>query len=110
VNLKHILNIKKIPNITLHFQKYLDFSKTRFDEIITKLKKYTKKLGLEFKNEVFIPVSAHKEDNIFNQSTKMSWYKGKQFFQVMDELKPLKKSKSKILFRMPIDKITNPEI
>eukprot|EP01080_Neovahlkampfia_damariscottae_P010964 gene10964-3672_t len=75
-----------------------------FEEFVNKTSKYLDSLGLKCKNGDFVPISSFKKDNIFNKTNLMSWYKGKPLFDVMKQIQPSKKLKSKYSFRMSIER------
>ncbi|XP_046326415.2 elongation factor 1-alpha, oocyte form-like [Haliotis rufescens] len=52
------------------------FSEKRFQEIVTEVKAYLKKVGFDNKSVAFVPISGWHGDNLLKESEKMPWYKG----------------------------------
>jgi len=52
------------------------FSETRFNEVITEVGNYVKKIGYNPKSIPYVPISGWHGDNMIEASTNMKWYKG----------------------------------
>jgi elongation factor 1-alpha len=52
------------------------FSEKRFEEIITEVKSFIKKIGYNPATIPFVPISGFNGDNMLEPSANMSWYKG----------------------------------
>nr|Q2HJN6.1 RecName: Full=Elongation factor 1-alpha 3; Short=EF-1-alpha-3 [Oscheius tipulae]AAY17224.1 eukaryotic translation elongation factor 1A [Oscheius tipulae] len=52
------------------------FSEKRFDEIVTEVKSFLKKVGYNPATIPFVPISGFNGDNMLEPSSNMSWYKG----------------------------------
>merc|ERR1712213_154862 len=52
------------------------YSEARFNEIKGEVEKYIKKVGYNPKAVAFVPISGWHGDNMLEQSTNMSWFKG----------------------------------
>ncbi|XP_048250821.1 elongation factor 1-alpha-like [Haliotis rufescens] len=52
------------------------FSERRFQEIVTEVKTYLKKVGFDPKSVAFVPISGWHGDNMLEESENMPWYKG----------------------------------
>jgi len=52
------------------------YSESRFNEIKGEVEKYIKKVGYNPKAVAFVPISGWHGDNMLEQSTNMSWFKG----------------------------------
>lgn len=52
------------------------YSEARFNEVVTEVSNYIKKIGYNPKTVPFIPISGWHGDNMLESSPNMSWYKG----------------------------------
>ncbi|XP_046326416.2 elongation factor 1-alpha 1-like [Haliotis rufescens] len=52
------------------------FSEKRFQEIVTEVKAYLKKVGFDNKSVAFVPISGWHGDNMLEESKNMPWYTG----------------------------------
>jgi len=52
------------------------YSEKRFDEIVTEVSNYLKKIGYNPKAIPYVPISGWHGDNMLEPSDKMGWYKG----------------------------------
>jgi len=52
------------------------FSDSRFNEVVTEVSNYLKKIGYNPKAIPYVPISGFHGDNMLEASDKMSWYKG----------------------------------
>ncbi|XP_071115239.1 elongation factor 1-alpha 1-like isoform X2 [Haliotis cracherodii] len=98
------------------------FSENRFQEIVTEVKAYLKKVGFDSKSVAFVPISGFHEDNLLKESEKMPWYKGwstektvsdkqvkasgKTLFEALDSIIPPERPVTKPL-RLPLQHVYN---
>jgi elongation factor 1-alpha len=52
------------------------YSEPRYNEVVTEVSNYIKKVGFNPKAVAFVPISGWHGDNMLEPSTNMSWYKG----------------------------------
>jgi len=52
------------------------WSESRFNEIVSEVSNYIKKIGFNPKTVAFVPISGWHGDNMLEESSNMSWYKG----------------------------------
>jgi len=83
-----INNLLRIKNVIVAVNKMdlVDFSEERYNQIKADFQKVVDKSDYEDQNITFIPVSALKGDNVVEQSTSMSWFKGKTLLQHLEEI------------------------
>lgn len=92
------------------------YSEKRFTEIATEVTNYIKKFGYNPKNVAFVPISGWHGDNMVEDSTNMSWYKGwnvdrkegkasgKTLLQALDSILPPSRPTDKPL-RLPLQDV-----
>ncbi len=103
-----LLGIKNII-VAINKMDLVEFSKERFDAIVTDYKKVI--LHLPHANEItfsYIPISALEGDNIVNTSVKSAWYKDKPLMQLLDTVDIHKKRDSH--FRFPVQYVNRPHL
>jgi len=52
------------------------YSEARFNEIVSEVSNYVKKIGFNPKTVAFVPISGWNGDNMLETSPKMAWFKG----------------------------------
>ncbi len=82
----------------------VNYSKERYEQIVSILKKFMKGLGYNPDQIPFIPVSAWKGDNLIERSPNMPWYNGPTLVEALDSLKPPAKPIDKPL-RIPVQNV-----
>ena len=82
----------------------VNYSKERYEQIVSILKKFMKGLGYNPDQVPFIPVSAWKGDNLIERSPNMPWYNGPTLVEALDSLKPPAKPIDKPL-RIPVQNV-----
>jgi bifunctional enzyme CysN/CysC len=95
-----IISLFKLENIIVLINKMdlINFNQRKFNIVKDKFEKYLSQLN--FKNNVFIPISALTGDNIVQKSNKIKWYKGESLLKTLDKIS-VKENNFKN-FRMPI--------
>jgi len=68
------------------------YSESRFNEIKGEVEKYIKKVGYNPKAVAFVPISGWHGDNMLEQSTNMTWFKGWEIERKNNEKKDEKVS------------------
>ena len=101
----YILGIKRlIVAINRMDAKVCDWSEQRFNEIKNNVEGILKKIGYNPEQVSFIPVSALQKENLFDRSTKMTWWKGPTLMEAFNALPLPKRSLEKPL-RIPIQAV-----
>jgi sulfate adenylyltransferase subunit 1 len=82
----YIASLLQIPNMVVCVNKMdlIDFSEQKFNEIVVSYQKLI--TDLNFKEIIFIPVSAVHGDNVVTNSKNTPWYKGKNLLQHLEEV------------------------
>jgi len=65
-------------------EKNVAYGQARYEEIVTEVKTYLKKVGYNPDNVPFVPISGWVGDNMVDKSTNMPWYKGKTLIESLD--------------------------
>merc|ERR1712061_697575 len=80
------------------------YSKSRYQEIVSEMKKFLKTVGFKPKKIPFIPISGWVGDNMLEPSKNMPWYKGPFVLKALDKIKPPKRPVDKPL-RLPLQDV-----
>merc|ERR1712070_559746 len=80
------------------------YAQKRYDEIVSEVKLYLKKVGYKPMKIPFIPISGWAGDNMIDKSTNMGWYKGPYLLEALDNLNPPKRPVDKPL-RLPLQDV-----
>jgi elongation factor 1-alpha len=75
----------------------VSYSETRYNEIVTEVSSFLKKIGYNPKNVPFVPISGWTGENLTEPSENMAWYKGPTLVQAIDGIKPPKRPTDKPL-------------
>jgi len=84
--------------------KSVKYSKSRYQEIVSEMKKFLKTVGFKPKKIPFIPISGWVGDNMLEPSKNMPWYKGPYVLKALDSIKPPKRPVEKPL-RLPLQDV-----
>merc|ERR1712115_310071 len=84
--------------------KSVKYSKDRYNEIVSEMKKFLKTVGFKPKKIPFIPISGWVGDNMLEPSKNMPWYKGPFVLKALDAIKPPKRPIEKPL-RLPLQDV-----
>merc|ERR1712186_90332 len=84
--------------------KSVKYSKSRYQEIVSEMKKFLKTVGFKPKKIPFIPISGWVGDNMLEPSKNMPWYKGPYVLKALDSIKPPKRPVDKPL-RLPLQDV-----
>jgi elongation factor 1-alpha len=84
--------------------KSVNWSETRFNEIVTEVSSYLKKIGYNPKQVPFIPISGWHGDNMLEKSTNLPWWKGPTLLEALDAVKEPKRPVDKPL-RVPLQDV-----
>jgi sulfate adenylyltransferase subunit 1 len=79
-----LLGIKHVV-VAINKMDLVEFSESRYNEIVIEYKKVQEQLGLQ--EVIFIPISALSGDNIVDLSSNMDWYKGQSLLHYLENVK-----------------------
>jgi elongation factor 1-alpha len=77
------------------------YAQARYDEIVTEVSAYLKRVGYNPAKIPFIPISGFQGDNMIERSTNLNWYKGPTLLEALDAIDPPKRPSDKPL-RLPL--------
>jgi elongation factor 1-alpha len=80
------------------------YDKGRFDEIVTEVSGFLKRVGFNPANVPFVPISGWVGDNMIDKSDNMPWYKGPTLLEALDGVTPPKRPSDKPL-RIPLQDV-----
>lgn len=103
----YIASLLRIPHIAVCVNKMdlVDFSQTRFDEIVGAYREIAAKLKIE--DVQFIALSAKLGDNVVERSVNMPWFEGKTLIEVL-ETTPITHKLGSIAARFPVQWVIRP--
>jgi len=84
--------------------KSVNWGQKRFDEIVTEVSAYLKKVGYNPAKVAFIPISGWHGDNMLERSKNLPWYKGPTLLEALDSLEAPKRPIDKPL-RLPLQDV-----
>eukprot|EP00929_Paragymnodinium_shiwhaense_P102844 TRINITY_DN6606_c0_g1_i1.p1 TRINITY_DN6606_c0_g1~~TRINITY_DN6606_c0_g1_i1.p1 ORF type:complete len:660 (-),score=280.20 TRINITY_DN6606_c0_g1_i1:265-2244(-) len=79
----------------------VEWAKTRYDEIVTKLSPFMKSCGFKDDQVIFLPMSGLVGDNIKEKKNTPSWYDGKTLLDTLDTIDAPERKADKAL-RIPM--------
>nr|ADK90074.1 elongation factor 1 alpha [Bodo saltans] len=82
----------------------INFSQARYDEIVSNVGQYLKKVGYNIEKVRFVPISGWEGDNMIEKSSRMEWYKGPTLLESLDLLEPPTRPSDKPL-RLPLQDV-----
>ena len=96
-----------IPHLLVAINKMdlVDYSKDRFEEIVTEYKSFSRKLKIH--DITFIPVSALIGDNIVNHGNRLNWYEGSTVLHYLEKV-TIAADRNLTDFRFPIQYVVRP--
>jgi len=80
------------------------YNETRYNEIVTEVSTYLKKIGYNPAKIPFVPISGWEGDNMLEKSPNLTWYKGPTFIEALDNITPPKRPSDKPL-RIPLQDV-----
>ena len=80
------------------------YAQARYDEIVTEVSAYLKRVGYNPAKISFIPISGFQGDNMIERSTNLTWYKGPTLLEALDNIEPPKRPSDKPL-RLPLQDV-----
>ena len=102
-----ISSLLRIPHLVVAINKMdlVDYSRGRFDEIVSDFRAFAKKLEVD--DITYIPISALKGDNVVDKSEQMPWYKGSTLLYHLETVK-VDSSDNVVDFRFPVQYVIRP--
>jgi elongation factor 1-alpha len=82
----------------------INFSQARYDEIVSNVGQYLKKVGYNIEKVRFVPISGWEGDNMIEKSSRMDWYKGPTLLESLDMLEAPTRPSDKPL-RLPLQDV-----
>lgn len=103
-----IASLLNIPHLIVCINKMdlVDFSETRYNEIIAQFENFSSKLLM--KDVRFIPISALLGDNVVHRSENMDWYQGGTLLNVLETVH-ISSDINKIDARFPVQTVIRPQ-
>ena len=83
----------------------VDYSESRFDEIVKDINELSETLGLQ--DVVIIPVSATEGDNVTKKSPNMPWYTGKALLEHLETV-DVSEAENVSEFYLPVQRVSRP--
>jgi len=90
--------------VAINKMDLVEYSKTVYQEIVNDVKNLFSRVDFTVDEKIFVPVSALKNDCIFNESDHIPWYEGPTLVQALDNLESNTSATQRPL-RIPIDEI-----
>ncbi|VDN96876.1 unnamed protein product [Rodentolepis nana] len=97
------LGVKQLI-VAINKMDAVKYDEKRYNEIATEMKSYIKKVGYSPDKVQMVPISGWEGDNMLEQSTNMSWYKGPTLLQSIDMIEPPTRPVDKPL-RLPLQDV-----
>lgn len=110
--LAHLIGIRNIV-LAVNKMDLVDYSQTRFDEIVADYRAFASSIGIE--DFVALPISGYMGDNITTLSDNTPWYKAPAYFgrSLVDHLETVEVDTTRDLakpFRMPVQWVNRPNL
>lgn len=100
-----LLGIKHVV-LAVNKMDLVNYSQTRFDEIVSEYKSFITRLDIP--DVQFVPLSALKGDNVVDRSTKMDWYAGKCILELLETIH-VSSDRNFVDLRYPIQYVLKPD-
>lgn len=103
----YIVSLLGIKHIVLAVNKMdlVDYSQTRFDEIVAEYTEFASQLNFDITH--FIPLSALSGDNVFTSQGNMPWYFGPTLIDLLETI-PVHHNEKDKNFRLPVQWVNRP--
>jgi len=85
-------------------EKSVNWSQSRYDEIVKETSSFVKKIGYNPEKINFVPISGWTGDNMLEKSTNLTWYKGPTLLEALDLIQMPKRPTDKPL-RIPLQDV-----
>ncbi|WP_164852767.1 sulfate adenylyltransferase subunit CysN [Novosphingobium umbonatum] len=110
--LAHLIGIRNIV-LAVNKMDLVDYSQSRFDEIVADYRAFAASIGIE--GFTALPISGYMGDNITSLSPNMPWYQAPAYFgrSLMDHLETVEVGQAREVaqpFRMPVQWVNRPNL
>ncbi len=105
-----IVSLLGIRHVVLAVNKMdlVDYSRSRFDEIVAEYRQFAERLGLA--DVTAIPLSALKGDNVVTASSEMPWYSGPALMPWLETVEVDEFRMQAAPFRLPVQWVNRPNL
>ncbi len=93
--------------VAINKMDLVDYSQTRFDEIVAEYKTFAEQLNIP--DIRFIPLSALRGDNVVNPSAKLDWFTGKPMLSLLEDIN-IQRDIQQDEFRFPVQYVIRPNL
>lgn len=100
-----LLGIKHVI-VAVNKMDLVEFSETRYQEIVNEYKNIQQQLNLS--DVIFIPISALSGDNIVERSTRLGWYEGRALLEILENVE-LSQDINLTDVRFPVQYVIRPQ-
>lgn len=102
-----ISSLLQIPHLVVAVNKMdlVDYSKKRFEEIVSDFRDFAHKLDVD--DITYVPISALKGDNVVDKRDNMQWYNGSTLLHILETVK-VDSTQNIVDFRLPVQYVIRP--
>lgn len=102
-----ISSLLQIPHLVVAVNKMdlVDYSKNRFEEIVSEFRDFAHKLDVD--DITYVPISALKGDNVVDKGDNMEWYNGSTLLHILETVK-VDSGQNIVDFRFPVQYVIRP--
>lgn len=102
-----ISSLLQIPHLVVAVNKMdlVDYSKNRFEEIVSDFRDFAHKLDVD--DITYVPISALKGDNVVDKRDNMEWYNGSTLLHILETVK-VDSTQNVVDFRFPVQYVIRP--
>ncbi len=105
--LAHLIGIRNIV-LAVNKMDLVDYSQTRFDEIVAEYREFATSIGIT--DFTAMPISGFKGDNITAPSANTPWYTGPSLIAHLEEVEVNSEQEQTRPFRMPVQWVNRPNL
>lgn len=105
--LAHLIGIRNIV-LAVNKMDLVDYSQTRFDEIVAEYREFATSIGIT--DFTAMPISGFKGDNITAPSANTPWYTGPSLIAHLEEVEVNSAQEQTRPFRMPVQWVNRPNL
>jgi len=105
--LAHLIGIRNIV-LAVNKMDLVDYSQTRFDEIVAEYREFATSIGITYFTAM--PISGFKGDNITAPSATTPWYTGPSLIAHLEEVEVNSAQEQTRPFRMPVQWVNRPNL
>lgn len=100
-------SLLQIPHLVVAVNKMdlVDYSKDRFEEIVSDFRDFAHKLDVD--DITYVPISALKGDNVVDKGDNMEWYNGSTLLHILETVK-VDSTQNVVDFRFPVQYVIRP--